>query len=163
MTKQFLASTAVLIAVAVAAFGPTPAYAQEPGDPYAAVDARLATLEGTQSPAELDRIMTGGGAVQALVDNESGEVVAAFRATTRTLTPIGPGCTTTSACMTTSTGLPYGLAGSGTRTGTWKKIVRVAAGDRRTSYSASNGAAYNYSAGVSIAWKNPVTVVKVSR
>ncbi|WP_146236655.1 hypothetical protein [Curtobacterium sp. MCBD17_030] len=163
MTKQFLASTAVLVAVTAATFGPTPASAQESGDPYAAVDARLATLEGTRSPAELNRILTGGGAVQALVDNESGDVVAAFRATTRTLTPVSPGCTTTSACMTTSAGLPYGLAGSGTRTGSWKKIVRVAAGDRRTSYAASNGAAYNYSAGVSIAWKNPVTVVKVSR
>ena len=103
------------------------------------------------------------GNVQALVDPNDGSVLAAFRSSTRALTPVGPGCTTTSACMTSSTGVPYGLTGSGTKTGTWKNIVRVAAGDRRTSYSASNGAAYNYSAGVTISWSRPVTVVKVSR
>lgn len=163
MKNQCIAIAVAAVVAAGVALSPQAASAADSASTYQQVDARLATLAQTQSQSEAERILDGGGNVQALVDPNDGSVLAAFRSSTRALTPVGPGCTTTSACMTSSTGVPYGLTGSGTKTGTWKNIVRVAAGDRRTSYSASNGAAYNYSAGVTISWSRPVTVVKVSR
>ena len=112
------------------------------------IDAKLHSLEGTQSAAAIDQLMAGGGNVQALVDPDTGETLAAFRMSERALTPVAPGCSTTSACMVSSTNVPYGYSGSGTRTSKWLNIVRVSAGDRRTGYAASNGAAYNYNPGV---------------
>ncbi|TCK61223.1 hypothetical protein [Curtobacterium sp. PhB136] len=163
MKTKNVALMASGIVVAGIVFAPQAASAAPEANSYAIVDARLAALRGTQSPEAFEKIVDRGGNVQALVDPDSGEVLAAYTASTRALTPVTPGCTTTSACMTSSTGVPYGYTGTGTRTGTWKNIVRVAAGDRRTSYSASNGAAYNYSAGVAVSWSKPVTVVKISR
>ncbi|SBN63673.1 hypothetical protein GA0004736_2611 [Curtobacterium sp. 9128] len=163
LKSKLITIAATAIVVTGAAVTPEAAFATTGAEGYAAIDARLAALQETQSTADAERILASGGNVQALVDPDTGEVLAAFRSSARALTPVTPGCTTTSACMTSSSGVPYGYTGSGTRTGSWKNIVRVGAGDRRTSYAASNGAAYNYSAGVTISWARPVTVVKISR
>ncbi|WP_139200643.1 hypothetical protein [Curtobacterium sp. MMLR14_010] len=156
-----LAATGLVVAGVVVA--PQAAFATDATAASAAVHARLSALRETQSPAEAAAILEGGGNVQALVDPDTGAALAAFRSSARALVSVGPGCTTTSACMRSSTGIPYGYTGTGTKSGTWKNIIRVGAGDRRTSYAASNGAAYNYNAGVNIEWARPVTVVKISR
>jgi Ni/Co efflux regulator RcnB len=163
MNKKMIAIAAATLVAAGVAVTPQAASADDLSGAYQQVDARLAQLAETQSAADAERIMNGGGDVQALVDPDTGQVLAAFRSTSRSLVSVGPGCTTSSACMNSSTGVPYGYTGSGTKTGTWKNSVRVSAGDRRTSYAASNGAAYNYSAGVTISWSRAVTVVKISR
>lgn len=163
MKVKYISLAATALVIAAIAVTPHTASAAEQPNASAAIDARLSALRGTQSPAEAEAILEGGGNVQALVDPETGAVLAAFRSSTRALTPVTPGCTPTSACMKTSTGIPYAYTGTGTRTGTWKNIISVGAGDRRTSYTASNGAAYNYNKGVTIRWGSPVTVVKISR
>ncbi|MCJ1713807.1 hypothetical protein MT346_06430 [Curtobacterium sp. VKM Ac-2922] len=163
MNKKLAAVTCAAIVAAGLVIAPQAANATAATSPPQEVSIRLAVLATTQSPAEAERILTGGGSVEALVDPDTGRVLAAFRSTERALASVGPGCTTASACMNSSTGTPYGYTGSGTKTGTWRNIVRVSAGDRRTSYSASNGAGYNYNPGVSVSWSKPVTVVKIAR
>lgn len=162
MKKQITAIATAGLIVAGAIAAPQAAKAEGiSGTPQ--VDPRLTALAGEQSASEAERVLQAGGDVQALVDPDTGQTLAAFRSSSRALVSVGPGCTTASACMNSSTGTPYGYTGSGTKTGTWKSIVRVSAGDRRTSYSASNGAEYNYNAGVTVSWTKPVTVVKIAR
>ena len=90
---------AIAVAAVVAAgvpLSPQAASAADSASTYQQVDARLATLAQTQSQSEAERILDGGGNVQALVDPDDGSVLAAFRSSTRALTPVGPRYATTS-------------------------------------------------------------------
>ena len=120
-------------------------------------------LSDTQSRAEIDALVNGTAPVRLLVNAATGTVEAAAPINARALTPVGPGCTQSSACMRTNSGVPYGLTGTGTKTGSWKKIIRVSAGDRRTSFWASNGMAYEYRAGSDVVMNVTVTITKVQR
>jgi len=123
----------------------------------------LERLSETQSRAEIDALVDSTVPVSLLVDAETGTVQAAAPISTRALTPIGPGCTADSVCMRTNTGVPYGLSGSGTKTGSWKKVLRISSGDRTTSFWASNGMAYEYRARSNIVMNVTVTITKVQR
>lgn len=48
-------------------------------------ECRLRALEGRQSQSTIDSIMNGGGEVQALVDPDTGDVLAAFEVKPRPL------------------------------------------------------------------------------
>ncbi|GGK87603.1 hypothetical protein JOE58_001049 [Curtobacterium luteum] len=159
------ATTLVIVGLGTTNAQATPA-------PSAAVDtAQLRALSTTQSRAEIDALVSGTDPVSLYVDAATGEVLAAAPAPdstvtgvhTRALTPIGPGCTSTSVCMRSISGTPYGLTGTGTRTGTWKKIISYSSGDRETSFWASNGMAYTYRAYSNVTLNVTVTITKVQR
>ncbi|MFZ6992233.1 hypothetical protein ACO0E1_10090 [Curtobacterium sp. RRHDQ66] len=53
------------------------------------VPSGLAIRVGTQSPAEIDRIMHGGGQIEAYVDPDTGAVLAAQRSSWRSIVRTG--------------------------------------------------------------------------
>ncbi|MFJ4074420.1 hypothetical protein [Curtobacterium sp. NPDC089991] len=159
MSMKNTVAAAVIVVLGIGAL-PTAANATTPAPTTLAV---LTDLRGTQSHAEIDAVMQGAAPVEALADPDTGDILAAMSVRSRALTPVGPGCTSTSACMLRSSGGPYGLTGTGTKTGTWRGVTGVKSGSRRTSFWASNGMAYEYRAGASVTWTKAVTVTKVSR
>lgn len=176
MKKSMKSAVAICLgAVVGVGIVPTTASADTGGPQQSDVVSVLRTLQGHQSAAEIDALMTDDVPVEALVDPSTGTVLAVRRVPARgtalkerkvqvrALTPVGPGCTSTSACMRRSTGGPYGLTGTGTKKGTWKNVTGVSSGNRRTTFWASNGMAYEYRADTSVNWSGQVTVTKVSR
>ncbi len=125
--------------------------------------AELKSLIGTQSRTQIEALVDGEAPISLYVDAASGKILAARSVAARALNPIGPGCTPTSVCMRSITGTPYGLSGTGTRTGSWKKIIRYSSGDRTTSFWASNGKAYTYRANSTVNMNVTVTMTKVQR
>lgn len=92
----------------------------------------LWSLAGSQSEEEIDRIENSGHKVQLLVDPEAGKILAAIdtesTVTPSALTPVGPGCSTTSLCMLN--GVPNGYTGTGSLYGTWSNVYQYATGDK---------------------------------
>lgn len=82
--------------------------------------AKLKSLVGTQTPAEIEQIQRQGALgknVQVLYA-EDGTITAAYvaaspKVSVRAVSPVGPGCTKTSACVRTKQGVPYGFTGKG--------------------------------------------------
>ena len=100
-----------------------------------------------------------------LTDPDTGHVVAAVSgrsALGRTVNPIGPGCSTSSLCMRTSSNVPYGYSGTGTRTGTRKSIAENRAGDRRSRFEWVGGS-MTLLAGQTNFFGHPVRMSKISR
>ncbi|MEN2741620.1 hypothetical protein ABCS02_27870 [Microbacterium sp. X-17] len=92
---------------------------------------QLEKLVGTQSEEEIEAIENLPGPVQLLVDSETGETLAAIPeqiTLSRALTLVGPGCSTTSMCLKNS--VPNGYQGTGSLSGSWKRVPQVATGDR---------------------------------
>jgi len=163
-TKRFLPALITTTLTALALVGAVPAAAHAAG-PASETDelTGLRALSNAQSREAIDALLGGDDPVSLYVDARTGEVLAAEAVADRALNPIGPGCTSTSVCMRSITGTPYGLAGSGTRTGSWKKIISYSTGDRRTSFWASNGMAYTYRANATVTLNVTVTMTKVQR
>ncbi|MGK5440435.1 hypothetical protein ACSNN7_01185 [Micromonospora sp. URMC 105] len=92
----------------------------------------LWSLVGSQSEEQIDRIAKSGHKVQLLVDSESGKILAAIDTentiTPFALTPLSPGCSTTSLCMWNS--VPNGYIGTGSLSGTWSSVYKYATGDK---------------------------------
>ncbi|WP_146070389.1 hypothetical protein [Arthrobacter sp. GMC3] len=70
---------------------------------------KLEALSAVQTPEQIENALesgTEGAPVEALFDTSTGEIVAAFKPeptfTTFAISPLGPGCSTTSLCMTNS-------------------------------------------------------------
>ncbi|WFR66293.1 hypothetical protein P9139_15515 [Curtobacterium flaccumfaciens] len=157
------AAAAGVLATAFVAASSLSASAVEGGDELGPSKRTLEQLSEVQTRAEIDALVDSTVPVRLLVDAATGRVEAAVPISARALTPVGPGCTSTSVCMKTNSGVPYGLTGSGTKTGSWKKIIRISSGDRRTSFWASNGMAYEYRANSDVVMNVTVTVTKVQR
>ncbi|WIB15826.1 hypothetical protein DEJ34_01480 [Curtobacterium sp. MCPF17_050] len=129
-----------------------------------AVVARLEQVGATQSEGDIAAVRQQGGAT-LLTDPDTGQVVAAVSqrsALGRALNPIGPGCSTTSLCMRSSSHVPYGYSGTGSRSGTWKSISDNRAGDRRSRFE-WRGGAMTLSAGEVNYFGRPVTMTRISR
>lgn len=128
--------------------------------------AQLEAIASTQSPEQIAAIASSGGHVEILVDSGTGRILAAVKPATAVtpfvLSPIGPGCTTTSLCMTTTTNIPYGCSGSGSLTGTWSSIIRVTPGNVSGSFD-WNGLRNSFAAGVVVNLTSPVTVTRIAR
>jgi hypothetical protein len=126
----------------------------------AATTRQLFALDGQQSVQDIDRIVESGLPATVLVDADTGETVAAI-AKARALSLVGPGCSASSLCMSTGS-IPYGFTGTGARTGSWKSIRTVKAGDRRSAFN-WNGLQNTYAKGVTVNLTKPVTVTKIQR
>ena len=108
----------------------------------ATVDA-LQELVGTQTEAEIQAIQKSGSPAELLFDSATGEYIAArFAAddvSPLAITPVGPGCTTTSVCMLVGGQISYGFTGTGTLNGTWNSVTRAAAGSLTTHFLYAGG------------------------
>lgn len=155
----------------------TPAFAETSGSSLAPVEsaavsdapdyrAELEAIAGTQTPQEIDAIASSGEAVQILVDSATGEVLAALEPeqvmSPFALSPVGPGCTTTSLCMRTTSNVPYGYTGSGSLNGTWGSINKVTPGNVSGAFT-WNGLRNAFAANVTANLTSPVTVTKIER
>lgn len=164
----------LMVAAAVTVAGPAAASESSSGlEPVAAerVASRdyvpyLEYLATHQTEDEIDEVMASGGPVELLVDSANGEVLAAFDPgtvmTPFALSPVGPGCTSMSLCMTTSSSIPYGYTGTGTTSGTWGSIKQVKTGDRSGAFT-WNGIRNAYGANTTANLTTPVTVSKIER
>lgn len=103
-TTVLAAVTTVAVAVALAV--PSPASASEPSGDAEPGQVSLERLGQTQRRAEIDALVDGTEPVRLLVDATTGRVEAAARVDARALSPVGPGCTTTSVCMRTISEVP---------------------------------------------------------
>ncbi|WP_420363511.1 hypothetical protein AABM26_03895 [Curtobacterium aetherium] len=110
---------AITLLVSAAFSAPHPAAAQEVS-PDETVTTILRQIGATQTDRDVAAIRRQEGAT-ILTDPDTGQVLAAVSprsALGRALNPIGPGCSTTSLCMRSSAGVPYGYSGTGARSGT---------------------------------------------
>lgn len=97
----------------------------------------LVDLAGTQSDDVISRAMESGVPVEVLWDTDAGGVIAAVEVepgrSTRAISMLGPGCSSTSVCLKTPT--PHGYAGTGTLSGKWNNVSYLFAGtDRATRF-----------------------------
>lgn len=168
-----VAATGIALVVAIAA----PA--------TAAVSGSLAPIDGTSAPTQTDyraklenlsneqtaqdiaTIMASGGHIEVLVDSATGRELAALKAgpdgiAPFALSPVGPGCTTTSLCMSTANSIFYGFTGTGALGGSWSPIIRVTPGNTKGSFD-WNGLRNTYAAGVVVNLTSAVTVTRISR
>ncbi|MBD8583355.1 hypothetical protein IFT90_02150 [Frigoribacterium sp. CFBP 8766] len=121
----------------------------EAGAPYEVIRERLFAARGSQTVAEMAAIeaMAGPGMSVELLTELDGSTSAAVavpqRPGTRAITPVGPGCSTTSACITNTSNIHYGYRGTGALKGTWLNVVRLAGGDKSSGLWVGN---VNYTA-----------------
>lgn len=130
-------------------------------------DAQLRALVGTQTDAEIHQLEWSGGRVYLLVDGTSGKVTAAYKPSARVHTDAlsfsGPGCTSTSLCMTTTSSVPYGYTGTGSLSGSWGPLKRFAAGNREA-YINYGGHQYSFPPdGFIVFGSHPVTITRIQR
>lgn len=130
-------------------------------------DAKLEALVGTQTEAEIHRVEWSGGQVYLLVDGASGTVTAAYKPSSQVHTDAlsfsGPGCTSTSLCMTTTSSVPYGYTGTGSLSGSWGPLKRFAAGNREA-YINYGGHQYSFPPdGFIVFGSHPVTITRIQR
>jgi hypothetical protein len=161
-----LATSAVLTAVPAAAApadsaGPASAEPTPASDP---VLAALRQLEGTQSASEIDGIIDSGHMVATYTTGTSSTVVAAvdLGPARRALSFVGPGCSTDSLCMVNTSNAPSAYSGTGSLSGTWKRIKSAAAYGRSARFTWTGGA-LTVGAGQINSFGSPVTMTKVSR
>ncbi|MFD5598579.1 hypothetical protein ACFWHR_00850 [Leucobacter sp. NPDC058333] len=132
----------------------------------AAIDAALSDLQGTQTQAEIDSLVDLGNAT-VLYDLESGVDLAAISIAPkpgplgRAITVVGPGCSSTSMCLTNKN--PNGFAGSGTRSVNLSGVTKAFAGDRIGSITPSSGPVKVMAKGVTLKFASPGTVVFITR
>lgn len=92
----------------------------------------LVDLAGIQTAEEIEVISASERPKELLVDGSTGKTISAIEVEAGTaplaLSPLSPGCSTTSLCMLGA--YPYGYVGTGVKTGSWKNITRVQTGDR---------------------------------
>lgn len=178
MTSPVLSKTSAILALALAVIlgAAAPSMAAQPKPPLAEsspedVDlrdnrAQLELLANYQSAREIARILRSPGEVEILVDSDTGDVLSAVELDGLilpfALSPLGPGCTTTSLCMTATTNVPYGYTGTGTLSLTWSSIKQVKTGDRRGAFT-WNGIRNEYRANVIANLTTPVTITKIER
>jgi len=131
---------------------------------------KLKSLVGTQTPAEIEQIQRQGalGKSVQLLYAEDGTVTAAYIATSpkasvRAVSPVGPGCTRTSACVRTKQGVPYGFTGKGTLSTKIPNAISGYAGYDGLSTNFWNGnTAYVARPGVTVNLPS-VTMTKINR
>ena len=82
-TVSVVASTALAIGLVVVPESAPPTSDTSWSSEF--IDARLRALQGRQSQSTIDSIMNGGGEVQALVDPDTGRVLAAIETKPRPL------------------------------------------------------------------------------
>lgn len=98
----------------------------------------LIELSKVQTPEQIDAVLETGtqvAPVEGLMDPTTGEVLAAFvpesTISTRAITSVGPGCTTSSFCMKTTTNIPLGYTGTGILLHSWSNIKSFSTGDQK--------------------------------
>jgi len=103
----------------------------------------LYALVGTQSPAEIDAILTSGIGATGLA-GEDGTYIAAIETpqsmSTSAVTPLAPGCSTTSSCLYLNaggTGVGYGYTGIGQLAISRPHIFKAVAGNAVTTLTSS--------------------------
>ncbi|WIB15240.1 hypothetical protein DEJ34_14045 [Curtobacterium sp. MCPF17_050] len=158
---------AVLLPVAPAGAAPerpTTSVATRVGFATDAMRQELQELEGTQSSAEIDRIVDSGHLVATYTAGTSSTIVAAvdLGPAQRALSFVGPGCSTDSLCMTNTSNSPSAYTGTGSLSGTWKRITSAAAYGRKARFT-WDGGALTVEAGHVNYFGAPVTMKKVSR
>lgn len=97
----------------------------------------LIELSKIQTPEQIDAVLgtgTENAPVEGLINPMTGEVIAAFvpepTMSTRAITSVGPGCTTSSFCMTTTGNIPLGYTGTGILLQSWSNIKKFSTGDQ---------------------------------
>lgn len=136
-------------------------------------DAALRRLAGHQDPAEATRIMHDGFAAAGYGNPRTGQIVAAVHIVPRgahaapgaspLIHPLGPGCSTTSACLTRADGRHFGFEGWGTIVGSWPRTTEIYAGDRETDFFFSDGGSWGLVAGARMTFGETARVVKIRR
>lgn len=115
----------------------TPNLVAYTSDPAAQAVAKLNSLVGTQSPDEIEDIVTSGRAIETLV-NDDNVTIAAFYVeptfSTMAITPRGPGCAVGDACATTTSNTPFGWYGTGQLNVNVSNVKRISAGYYTTTF-----------------------------
>lgn len=129
--------------------------------------AELEKLAGSQNARDISTVLASGGHIEILVDSETGATLAALKAPRvdamgSGLSPLGPGCSIASLCMSTASQIFYGFIGTGALAGTWSPINRVTPGDIGGSFD-WNGLRNTFAAGVATNLTSPVTITRISR
>ncbi|WP_152683279.1 hypothetical protein [Kocuria sp. SM24M-10] len=103
---------------------------------------KLNSLKGKQSKAQIKKILNSGQPADVLYDPETNEYLAAYH-TEPVITPflsiVGPGCTSSSACLRNTNNTPFGLEGTGSLTVNLSNITKVSAGNYNTGIYRTNG------------------------
>lgn len=106
-------------------------------DPAADAVAKLNSLVGTQSAAEIQEIVTSGRQIETLV-NDDNVTIAAFYVeptfSTMAISERGPGCAVGDACATTTSNTPFGWYGTGQKDINVSNVKRIAAGYYTTTF-----------------------------
>lgn len=142
-----------------------PGVPQQSTEAIERIDAALEDLSGTQSQEEIDALAELSGTT-VLWDPDTGEDLAAVRVVTAqpfAIGVVGPGCSGSSMCLTTSNGTPNGYTGSGVRTINLNSVVRAYAGDRIGSLTPSSGAIKVLKKGVTVSFSSARKVVTITR
>jgi len=101
----------------------------------------LQALVGKQSASSIAEIRSSGAPAELIYDVATRTFIAAKELptmSTQALTPVGPGCSTTSACMYVNGTTPNGYTGTGTLSGNWPNVNHVLSGNRVTHFFYSN-------------------------
>lgn len=104
-------------------------------------DQQLRDLAGKQSQSYINSLVTSEGPAELLYDTTKKRYTAAIDTSgvsARAITSIGPGCSSTSACIWTGS-TPNGYGGLGTLNGSWKNSPKFASGDMKTTLSSGGG------------------------
>lgn len=132
-------------------------------------DSARATLEdltGTQSAAEIDILIGSGAPIEALLDSETGEFVAArvVEETSRTaqkITPRPSGCLATDACATNSS--DHGYSGLGSLTISLSNVTKVTSGNAYTFWTWAGGDGAALQPNLTVYLDAPVTMQLIER
>lgn len=178
-TKRKPAALALAVAIVAmsSVFIAAPAYADNDNGSLAPDEAQttilgndnrslLEDLSKTQTDDEIENIIAAGGPVELLVETETGEVLAALNPSTVlspfAITPVGPGCSTTSLCMTNTSNIPYGYQGTGSLNGTWASTKQYKTGNRSGAFT-YNGLRWAHASLTTINLTSPATITKIER
>lgn len=146
MKTKSMALWAAILTVAITGVTTSPAWSLA-GTPRSDASGdrvldELVALEGNQTDAEIEALSQSGRPVTILVDFD-GDYVAAVetppvsQASPFAIAPVGPGCSTSSACVKAGSSY-YGYKGTGTRKVSHPGTTSAFAGDHSTGFWVGN-------------------------
>lgn len=126
---------------------------------------KLNSMKGKQPQSEIKAILDSNRPADVLYDPEKGEYVAAMYSASITpyLSIVGPGCTSSSACLRNTSNTPFGLQGTGSLVVNLKNITQVSAGSNVTGIWMNSTRSIITNAYRTTYLTSPTTVWKVTR
>ncbi|WP_349867297.1 hypothetical protein [Leifsonia sp. WHRI 6310E] len=166
LTITAIASVALVIGTAAAANAAPPSSSGDSSNSQS-IRSDLEQLAKTQSPAEIQAIWDAPGPAIGYADDQ-GNLLAAeatpdSSVSVFSISPIGPGCTTTSACIINTANLHYGYGGTGSLAINVANAQTLQAGTIQTAYTRNSGTVYSVPALKQLVLVTPGTIVKIAR